>query len=133
MYRGRGILGDELFLGVQCSDAPDAAPEMRIYTEAGVLVTTKQLPPLDRSATGLFGYMLPLGTGFSTGRHYARYTYAVSGDQRSELDAFEILPGGHADGQIISMAFLERPDGNDWIIAQDDMGTGPRIFRGPRV
>lgn len=137
-FRGRKILGDEIRLGVQCRNAsrtpsaPTAAPQMRIYAEAGTLVLSKAIPPTEKSVvTGLFEYMQPLNSSFSAGRYYARYTWSVSGTDFVDWDCFEIKPGGDASGQYIALAFLDRPDA-DWIVAQHDMG-GVVVNRGPRV
>ena len=139
MWRGRKILGDEIMLAVQCRNsskapsAPTAAPTMKIYTAAGVLVLSRSIPPIEKNtATGLFGIMQPLNSSFSAGRHYARYTYAISGTDYVDLDAFEILAGGNASGQYISLFHLDRPDGVDFVLGQIDQG-GVVVNRGPKI
>lgn len=137
---GRFILGDEVPLGVQCVNgsgvpsAPTSAPTMQIYTSAGTAVLSKQIPPQDQySATGWFGYKQALNSSFATGRYYVRYEYDVGGTTYAgEVDAFEIVDGGSTDGQILSMFFLDRPDGNDYMLVQTDQGT-LGVNRGPKV
>ena len=139
MYRDVKVLGDEIFLGVQCVNAsgtptaPDAAPTMHIATAAGVKVLSKSIPPQDKfNATGWFGYMQPLNSSFSTGRHFVRYSWAISSTQFVLVDHFEILAGGSTDGQYVSLFYLDRPDGQDYVLGQTDQGT-MTVNRGPHV
>ena len=140
MWRGTRILGDEIMLGCSCDPgngvptAPDSAPTMRIYDSTGTLVVGKTIPPLDKfSSTGLFSYMQPLNSSFATGRYVVRYSYVISGTTYTpEFDVFEIVAGGNAAGQGISMFYLDRPDQNDFILAQTDSGS-LTISRGPRI
>ena len=138
---GRKALGEEIKLTVQCTTAsrvptaPDQAPTYRVYTEAGVLVTNGSLPPTERyQATGLFEYMLPLNSSFSTGRYFVRYAYVISSVTLvpEYQDSFEIVAGGSTDGMINSMFYLDRPDGKDFILSSTDMGT-LGASRGPRI
>ncbi len=139
MYQRKQI-GEELFLLVQSAPgntrtptAPTAAATFRIYTEAGVNVLNGSLPPIERyGVTGLFAFMQRLTSAFSTGRHYIRYQYAISGTNYVKLAAFEALAGGSSSGTVISMAYLDRPDGNDWLVCQTDSGA-TTINRGPRI
>jgi hypothetical protein len=137
MYRGRFQLGFEVPLGVLCvngSDtpvAPTAAPLMEVYS-ASALVLSKRIPPLDRAAvTGLFQYGLFLGPLFSTGAHTVVYHWASGGTSYASADTFEIIPGGHQDGAVISLYFYERP-GARFLVQQLDAGKLVR-GRNPRV
>lgn len=143
MDLGPCVLGDELEITLQCvtpstkvATVPDAAPTIKVYTEAGTLVVSKTLPPIDKqNVTGLFGIMLPLNSSFSTGRHVVRKEFVVSATTYvdEELDFFEIKAGGHSGGQIVSMAFIDRPEQNsDWIVSQTDMGQ-IGLLRGPQI
>lgn len=140
MWRGRAVIGAEIMLGCSCDPgngvptAPDSAPTMSVYTEAGALVASKQIPPLDQfSSTGLFEYMLPLNSSFSVGRHVVRYSFVISGTTyTTDLDTFEIVAGGDNSGQFLSLFYLDRPDGNDFILGQTEMGS-LTIGRGPKV
>lgn len=106
---------------------------MKIYTATGTAVVSKQIPPEDKfSATGWFGYMQPLNSLFTAGRHFVRYTWAISSTQYVETDCFEIVAGGDDDGQILSMFYLDRPDNNDFVLSSTDQGN-TNINRGPHV
>ena len=137
--RGRHVLGDEVFLSVQCTStsgvptAPDAAPVMTIYDDTGARVLQKSIPPVERyTATGLFGYMQQMNSSFATGRHWVLYTYSVSTNQRNNLDTFEVVTGGNVAGQVISLHYVEQRDSQDWIIGQCDSGT--LVYnRGPKI
>lgn len=138
-WAGRRVLGDEISLAVQCKNgsgtpsAPTAAPTYRVYTEAGTNVVNGSLPPIERyTATGLFGRMLPLNSSFSTGRHYVRYAYAISGTNYVDTECFEVVAGGNVSGQHIAMHYIERPDGQDWILTQTDQAS-VTLNRGPRL
>lgn len=139
MFRGRKILGEEIRLGCQTVNsartptAPDSAPTFRVYTESGTLTATGFLPPTERYVvTGLFEYMLALGTLFATGRYMVRYQYAISSTSYTpEPDTFEVVGGGDTHGQFVSLAFLDRPDA-DWIVGQTDAGN-TLINRNPHV
>lgn len=140
MWRGRTIVGAEILLGCSCDHgtgvptAPDAAPTMRVYNESGTLVVSKQIPPLDRfTATGLFQYMLPITSAFSTGRHIVRYDYLIGAITHvADLDTFEVVDGGDDDGQFLSLFYLDRPDGQDFILGMTEQGS-LTISRGPKV
>ncbi len=139
VYRNRYRLGQEIRIGVQCRNGsrtplgPDAAPAYRIYSEAGgSAVVTGSLPPTERYTTvGLHEYMQRLTASFAAGRYYARYTYAISGTQYVDFDAFEVTVGGNTAGMFNSLMFLDRPD-SDWLIGTLDSGS-VSINRGPHV
>lgn len=137
--RGKKNLGTEIRIGVQCRNgsrtpsAPTAAPTYRVYTEAGVNVVNGSLPPTEKaSTTGLFEYMLPLNSSFSTGRHYVRYAYAISGTSYADMDAFEVLAGGDATGMYNALFSLDQASGSDWLLGTTDMGK-IILNRGPRT
>ena len=138
-WLGRRVLGDEIFLRVQCMNsskqpaAPDAAPTVSIYNESGTRILTKSIPPLERySTTGFFGYMQQLNSLFAVGRYAVYYSYTVSATQGDPGDDnFEVMGGGNTAGQVISMMYLDRPD-SDFILAQLDSGA-TSINRGPHI
>lgn len=140
MFRGSKVLGDEIPLGVQCANpagvptAPDAAPVMKVYTNAGVLVRSMSIPPDKGGATGLFSYMLPLNSLFSTGRHFVRYSYLILGVTYvpDDIDVFVINPGGSADGEFLSLHYMDRPDQQDWVLGQTSQGV-LTAARGPQI
>lgn len=139
MDHGKVILGSQLRLTVQCTaagvpTAPDSAPTLKVYTDTGTLVRSLTVPPQDQTnATGLFGYLLPLNSSYSTGKHFALWSWVISSTTYTrELDHFEIVAGGHADGMLNAMFYLDRPDGNDWILTTSEQGV-QRVHRGPQV
>ena len=137
---GRKQVGEEIHLSVQTRNpsrtptASTAAPTFRIYSDAGTNVLNGSLPPTERYAvTGLFEFAQRLTSAFSAGRYFVRYQYAISGTNYCPpIDFFEVLAGGSSSGTVISMAYLDRPDGNDWIVTQTDSGA-TTINRGPHV
>lgn len=138
-HRGRKPLGSEIRIGVQCRNgsrtplAPDAAPTYRVYAEAGgSAVATGSLPPTERyQTTGLFEHMLPLNSTFAAGRYYVRYAYAISATNYVDVDSFEVLASGDANGMFNSLFFLDRPAGQDWLLGVTDQGV-VTLNRGPR-
>jgi hypothetical protein len=137
-YRGRQQLGTEITLTVLCVDgngapvAPTNAPMMEVYDSAGNQITGKRIPPLEQAVvTGLFQYNLFLGALFSAGTYTVVYRWVSGGNHYGEMDTFEIIPGGHADGSVISLYFYERP-GARFLVQQLDSG---KLVQGknPRV
>jgi hypothetical protein len=138
-YYGAYVLGDHVPVSMVCTStagvpsAPTAAPTMSIYTDDGTLVLSRSIPPLLRyTQTGLFHYDQPLNSSFSTGRYVVRFDYVVSGSNRAALGCFVVRAGGHTSGQHIAMAYIDRPDQNDWIVTQTDQGS-VKIHRGPSL
>lgn len=141
-WRGTYILGTQAVLGCQCVNAagtptaPDSAPTMKIYTATGTSsVVSKSIPPRDKfNSTGYFEYQQPLNSLFSTGLYYVLYTWTISSTTytQADVDVFRIVAGGDNTGSVISMFYLDRPDGNDFILAQLDMGSVV-WHRGPSV
>lgn len=140
MWRCRKALGEEILLSVQCLDsnlapvAPDSAPTMTVRDNAGTVVRSLAIPPLDRyGTTGMFAYMLPLNSAFATGRHFVQYSYVVSGTTCVEdPDVFEIVGGGDENGMKNAMFCDDRPDQRDFILTSTDMGT-LAANRGPKI
>lgn len=132
------VLGDEIELSVLCrvgniAVTPDAAPTVDVYTETGTQVISLSIPPRNKyGITGLFTYMLPLTSLFSTGRHVVRKTFISSGQEYlAPLEYFDIKAGGNASGQFIALGFLERP-GGDFLVGQVDAGALV-VNRGPKL
>lgn len=132
MYRGRFQLGQLISLGVQCTladgvaSAPDAAPQMRIYTgpvPAQTAIVARSIPVQDRNGTtGLFVFPQLLDSRFGSGTYCALYLWTVGGVYRDALDQFEVIDGGAAGGQVISAAWFPRGASN-FLIYQTDSGT----------
>lgn len=133
------MLGDEVDLGCRCLDsantpgAPTVAVTMIIVDSSGTLVVSKAIPPSKQhSITGRFAYKQPLNSSFSTGTYFVFYNWAISGTDYGAEDEFDILAGGNASGQYISLFHLDRPDGVDFVLGQIDQG-GVVINRGPKI
>lgn len=136
MYRGRKQLGQEIVLGVQCTDsngspvAPDAAPTMKIYSQTGTLYANRQIPAQDKARIpGLFADKEFLNSTFAVGQFTAVYTWAVATVKFSATDDFEILPGGNAGGEFISLHFHQGTQDN-FVTGQTNAGYIPR-YRNP--
>ncbi len=137
-FSGRHQLGNLLPLSVRCVDGngtptlPATAPMARIFDDDGLLVTTQKLPLTDSpDTTALFSFPFTLGSEFTTGLHTVLYDYAVSGTHRSVEDHFQIVPGGDADGNGISMYYMRQPS-RDFVLVQTDSGLLRRL-RNPRL
>lgn len=137
MYLGRYQQGEELPLAVRTTDAagapadPQAEPVATIYRDGAALTRVKQvaLAAHDRGAVaGAFRLPLFLGAEFSTaGRYLAVIRWATAGGAaRCRTDCFHVLPGGDADGAVVALTFVARPDANH-LVMQTDSG---RLVRG---
>lgn len=141
MYRGRYQLGDEVLIGVQCTDesgnpaAPDAAPTMTIYADDGSKpVENKAIPPKDRAeSTGLFEHFVRLGSDFAAGAYSVLYKWATGdGDFHGQaVDHFEILPGGHVDGTVLGLHYFDAGHAQ-FLVQQTDAGL-IKAGKNPRV
>lgn len=140
MYRGQAQLGEEIYVGVPCRNAsrspalPDESPTMRVYDHTGTLVVSRQIPVQDRyGTTGLFADRLFLGSLFNVGRYFVLYTWTTDSGAFSgaELDLFDILTGGDADGQFLSLFFVETAQA-DFLVGQTNGGILTHN-RNPRI
>lgn len=131
-------LGDEATIEVQVTDSnltpqtPDAAPTLRIYNASNTKVATILMPPRDRlNAIGLFAHTLLLNWTYSTGHFSWRASWAVAGVAGVQEGYFEVRDGGHADGTVIALAFMQNPDGTALVQHTDDdrfvTSRNPRI------
>lgn len=113
---------------------PAAPPTARIQQDGSSPLTrqTVTLPILDRyGATGLFQYMLSLGTNlFAVGRYHVTYSWAVGSFAGTAEDTFEIVPSPKGDVQGVPIAcfWYERPHAN-FVVFQAD-GLDPSLFYG---
>lgn len=134
MFRGRTQAGREIVLGLQTSDAtspalPDACPLMDVYSGTRHVVS-KQIPIFDKE-TKYFQYPLFLGSVFTAGTCLVTYRWTVGSYEGYAEDTFEIVPGGNTDGQLISMFFYRKPQG-DYLVRQLTAGVIKR-GRGPKI
>lgn len=142
VYLGRWQQGEFLPLAVSTTKAgrvaedPAAEPVATIYRDGTGLTRVRQvtLAAHDRGATrGAFRLPLFLGAEFSASGRYLvviRWTTAA-GVARCQAATFYLLPGGSADGAVIGLAFVARPDANH-LVMQTDSGS-MLIGRNPRT
>lgn len=145
MFIGSYQLGDVVPLSVWCRNAnqtpasPDDAPTASVYPdgldlgpEGGPIVLRQSLPAVDvRKITGYFSYRLSLGALFSVGTYAVVTTYTVGGVHHADVQKFEILPGGSAEGNGIAMHFFKQVAA-DYVLLQTDQGALQRL-RNPKV
>lgn len=136
-YIGRWQQGEFLPLSVRTTkpgrepEDPAAEPVATIYRDGTSLTLVRQVTmhAHDRGAvTGAFRLSLFLGAEFSVSGRYLvviRWTTAA-GVARCQAATFYLLPGGSADGAVIGMAFVARPDAHH-LVLQTDSG---RMLRG---
>lgn len=136
-YLGRHQQGEFLPLAVVtttpagAAEDPRAEPVATFYRDGGSLTLVRQVTLFahDRGAVvGAFRASLFLGAEFSTAGRYLvviRWTTA-DGVARCTTATFYLLPGGSADGAVIGMVFVSRPDANN-LVMQTDSG---RMLRG---
>lgn len=138
MYLGNFTQGREVLLPLLAVDDgptalwPTAAPRVRVYDADGTLILAAFLPACDRSrATGLFVYRLALDDSFVPGRYHAYFAWTSSGVVRARAANFDVVAGGDADGAVVSLHHLGRPQGDKTVAKTDG---GKRLFLGdPRV
>lgn len=136
-FIGRFQQGQELPLVLQCVDAdggpddPQELPRASVYRDAAspVLVETVEVAADLRGVmTGFFRRGLYLDNLYGTaGRHLVVYKWQDSdGVAHHRVASFVLLPGGSADGAVISATYVERPDAS-YLLYQTDAG---RLIRG---
>jgi len=136
-YLGRWQQGEILPLAVTtttpagAAEDPQAEPVATIYRDGASLARVRQvtLAAQDRGAvSGAFRLPLFLGAEFSDAGRYLVVIRWVTGAgvPRCRTGAFYLLPGGSADGAVIGMVFVSRPDANH-LVMQTDSG---RLLRG---
>ena len=129
-YRGRYQLGSFLPLTLLCRNSsytpvvPDDVPRVNIWDASGAKVLCQDMPVLDRyNQTGLFQLQVRIDSTFTTtGIYTAEYQFTLSGSGKIHLDTFEIIPGGNANGSIISIFDYTRPQAK-YLVNQADSGT----------
>lgn len=112
-------LGDRQDLSVRTTNnllapvAPTAAPNYAVYSNAGTKVASGKLPAKDAfRTTGWFEWPLFLGSAYAAGNYTVLYSWIENSRHHHEIDTFEIMAGGDADGPIQGMTFLRRPEVN---------------------
>ena len=131
-YRGRYSLGDFIPLQVLCKDVngvptnPDLMPEARVFSPVGNAAGHFSIPVLDPGGqAGLFQLVEGAAAWFNiTGNWRVVYHWTTGSGAFAgvEEDTFEVVNGGAARGNVISMAFYVRPNA-DFIVWQTDGGS----------
>lgn len=108
---------------------PDRPPLLRVRGSS--LVFSRDIPIVDRyKTTAVFRFPILLDSRFSAGHYTLHYYYRQSswhgGGNQDNWDTFEIMPAGHADGQVGNMYFYQRPHA-DFVVAGLESGA---IFQG---
>lgn len=139
-YLGRIQIGHHLNFFLQTVDGsgnpamPDTNPFLKIFSPANAIVLAAKVPVVDRRIDlGLFRACIFLGfpLEFTEGQHSWTFSYVVGGTAKTETGTFEIIPGGHEDGCILSMYYLHKPE-KDSLVMQVESGkvirkSNPRI------
>lgn len=112
-YLGTYQLGDRLGLSVQTRTGqapalPTDAPVATVYNVAGNVIATYGVPPC-RQDEAMFARAVHLNRQFVVGRYTVRYAYQVSGQNRAEIDVFDIVGGGDPGGTVIAGYPFHRP------------------------
>jgi hypothetical protein len=133
-YAGRCQVGRDLWLAVQSigrtsqSSAvvrSDAAPVVRVYAESGGRPVRTLVLPIDHSSGGSRGvFRGPFRPGGSdVPRHYwAVVMYLVGGLLRETIASFDVVPGGHRNGAIMTTFHFVQPAGGSFL-AHHEAGT----------
>lgn len=135
-YLGRFQRGQELVVVARCltalePDDPTAAPVLTIYRGASPPVQAYQaVMAADQRGVeeGAFRLAVFLGQAFvGTGRHLVVVRYPDGGGTaRVGVGSFHLTPGGSADGAVIALHPVERPNAR-FLVQQLDSG---RLLRG---
>jgi hypothetical protein len=127
-YIGAHQLGDRLGLALQTGTGPtpvlpDAAPTATVVNAAGVVVATYSVPP-SRQEDAYFARAIHLNRQYVVGRYAVRYAYQVGGQNRTELDVFDIVAGGDPGGAVIAGYPFHRPHAEYHVL---DLDSGELI------
>lgn len=85
----------------------------KTYNSAGTLKATVNIPIKDRhKETSFFqdSHLLD-ATNYSVGRYNIVYQVTGAGTVFQTSECFDVVAGGDGDGQVISMANVQRPEG----------------------
>lgn len=130
-FIGRYKLGDWLPLqlqtvnGSRVATTPDDVPTVKLFNSSGTMVYSQKLPVIERYVqTGRFYALVLLGRAFSTDTYTAVYYWTTGSGAYNGLEAdnFDIVDGGHYDGNVIGMYFFDRPQAK-YIVYQTDSGV----------
>ena len=136
---GRYQLGYEIPLVLQCltaagaPDLPTVHPTAEVRADTGSTWTHFGKIPADDQGfrTGFFRGPLMLDSRFRAGRYTIFYRWVDSASRnRVQIQEVEVIDGSSADGSIIAMHGLDRPDSRTLIMQTDagllKKGVNPR-------
>lgn len=138
MYRGRKRQGEDLGIGILCTNgsgvptAPDSVPVATAYSATDRVLGGQRLPIVEPSAApAYFAGSLFLDEDFPAGSYTVVYRWVISGTQYSSTDHFEVIAGGHEQGPAISVTRYDRPHATHLV----NKRRGGSLYRGrnPRL
>jgi hypothetical protein len=138
MWLGRFHVGDSIGLSVLSKSKngaplqPSALVQALVYNAGGPLIEAVPLHPKDRFGGNWdFTARLRLDDSYQSGsQFFVLYQWTVSSTLYSRIDVFEVVDGGDADGQVVGMASVPRPEAN-FVLYQTQSGL-LRAGRNPR-
>ena len=139
MHFGRHRQGEHVTLFCVTRNAagtatvPTNAPQAVIFNTAGTKITQFRVPVTDKAGqTGVFTHALRLNSDYGTvGVYSVIFYYNILTFAGVDLNTFEIVAGGNADGSVIGLYYYDRPHGK-FIVRQLDSGTVTQ-GRNPRL
>lgn len=137
MFLGRRRLGEWLDIPVFTREngtpyAPTKAPIVSIYASNGTKVSSFLIPPVDKGAqTGMFSGRVRLSGTYATGRYRIAVNFVANSINMLQTFHFEIVAGGHVDGNVISTYFYPRPHA-DFLVQKLD-SEQRLIVKNPRA
>ena len=144
MYRGRFRQGEYVPLLCHCRNAsdvatvPDNSPLAVIWGPSNTKVESFKIPVAERYTTigavagALFAHFLRLGNAYATtGPYQVVYHYVAGTHTGIEVDDFEVVAGGHKDGNVIAAYWYQRPQAA-FVVQQYDSGR-LKASRNPRI
>lgn len=105
-------------------DLPRDNPVVSIYGPSGIVAARVRMAcDLQGVETGFFRLPLPLGAPFgTTGTYTVIFSWMDSvGNARAATGTFILLPGGAADGAVIGLRSVRRPNAI-YLMRQTDSG-----------
>lgn len=137
VYLGRYQQGQEVPLVLQCQtqaglpDDPAAAPAATVYRDGSPparIETVTLAADLRGVVDGLFRLPLSLDHRYGTaGRYLVVFRWVDGNGYAHQIPgSFTVLPGGSADGSVVALRYVRRPDAR-YLIWQTDTG---RLVRG---
>lgn len=113
---GRVQIGEQVSLFTQCVPGgkpiqPDSPGTVRIYGGSrGVRSSLLPVETTDNETVGLFRGTFQADNSDSPGRYIALFAFQTTSVPRAEVVNFELLPGGHQLGAVMSTFSADRPD-----------------------